>query len=152
MNRKSAYFLALSFAVAAEAGAQQYVYPANGQSPEQQKNDEAACYSWAVQQTGVDPANPPPQQAAPKPATTATGSTPGAGVVGAPWRRHRQRRRRRCRYRSSDRRSSSTFKESPAECQCRQSGTTATTGVHPATTGFFWQSARRLPRRTRLYS
>ena len=83
MNRKSAYFLALSFAVAAEAGAQQYVYPANGQSPEQQKNDEAACYSWAVQQTGVDPANPPPQQAAPKPATTATCSTPGAGVVGA---------------------------------------------------------------------
>ena len=83
MNRRAAYLLVLSFAVVAEAGAQQYVYPANGQSPEQQQNDEAACYSWAVQQTGVDPANPPTQQAAPRPATTASGSTPGAGVVGA---------------------------------------------------------------------
>ena len=83
MNRRTAYFLAIALALAAEAGAQQFVYPANGQSAEQQKNDEAACYSWAVQQTGVVPANPPAQQAAPKPATTATGSTPGAGVVGA---------------------------------------------------------------------
>ena len=83
LNRRAAYLLVLSFAVVAEAGAQQYVYPANGQSPEQQQNDEAACYSWAVQQTGVDPANPPTQQAAPRPATTASGSTPGAGVVGA---------------------------------------------------------------------
>ena len=68
MNRRAAYLLVLSFAVVAEAGAQQYVYPANGQSPEQQQNDEAACYSWAVQQTGVDPANPPTQQAAQRPA------------------------------------------------------------------------------------
>jgi hypothetical protein len=31
--------------------AQQYVYPSKGQTLEQQKSDEAACYTWAVQQT-----------------------------------------------------------------------------------------------------
>jgi hypothetical protein len=63
--------------------AQQYVYPAKGQTPQQQKTDEAACQSWATQQTGFDPAKPPPQQAAAAPPTTATGTTPGAGVRGA---------------------------------------------------------------------
>jgi len=72
--------LALAFAIAAPVGAQQYVYPAKGQSPEKQKSDEAACYSWAVQQTGFDPAKPPPTAAAP---TTATGTQPGAGARGA---------------------------------------------------------------------
>ena len=66
-----------------EAGAQQYVYPAKGQTPDQQKADESACYSWAVQQSGFDPAKPPPAQAAAKPPTTASGTTPGAGVRGA---------------------------------------------------------------------
>lgn len=72
-----------TLAVGGHAIAQQYVYPAQGQSPEQQKNDEAACYSWAVGQTGFDPAKPPPAQPATKPPTTATGTTPGAGVRGA---------------------------------------------------------------------
>lgn len=67
----------------AAASAQQFVYPAHGQTPEQQRSDEAACYSWAVQQTGFDPANPPPAAAAHPPATTATGTTPGAGLRGA---------------------------------------------------------------------
>lgn len=39
-----------------QAAAQQYVYPAKGQTPDQQKKDEPACYQWAVQQTGFDPA------------------------------------------------------------------------------------------------
>lgn len=69
--------------LSAAAGAQQFVYPARGQSPEQQKSDEASCYSWAVQQTGFDPAKPHPVAAAPQPATTATGTTPGAGLRGA---------------------------------------------------------------------
>jgi hypothetical protein len=64
MNRRIVVSLALGLAVVGTAGAQQYVYPAKGQSPQQQKSDEAACYSWAVQQTGFDPAKPPPQQAA----------------------------------------------------------------------------------------
>ncbi len=68
-------------ALIGEACAQQYVYPAKGQSAEQQKADESACYSWAVEQSGFDPAKPAP--AAAKPPTTASGTTPGAGLRGA---------------------------------------------------------------------
>jgi hypothetical protein len=32
-----------------------YVFPTQGQATEQQANDEAACYSWAVENTGTDP-------------------------------------------------------------------------------------------------
>jgi hypothetical protein len=32
-----------------------YVFPAEGQTPDQQSTDEAACYNWAVQNTGTDP-------------------------------------------------------------------------------------------------
>lgn len=42
-------------------------YPAKGQSQQQQASDDGACYSWAKQQTGVDPAQaanaPPPAHA-----------------------------------------------------------------------------------------
>ena len=47
---------------AAGVFAQQIVYPAKGQTPDQQKKDESECYTWAVQQTGFDPAKPPPAQ------------------------------------------------------------------------------------------
>jgi hypothetical protein len=69
---------------AGTAVAQQIVYPAKGQSPDQQKKDEYECHQWAVQQTGYDPTKQSAAPAAaPKPATTATGTTPGAGVRGA---------------------------------------------------------------------
>ncbi len=32
-----------------------YAFPQAGQKPEQQSQDEAACYKWAVQTTGSDP-------------------------------------------------------------------------------------------------
>ena len=32
-----------------------YVFPAKGQTASQQNQDEAACYQWAVQNTGSDP-------------------------------------------------------------------------------------------------
>jgi hypothetical protein len=83
MKQKTLWMLALTAALIADVSAQQFVYPAKGQTPEKQKSDESACYSWAVQQTGFDPAKPPAAAAAPKPATTATGTTPGAGVRGA---------------------------------------------------------------------
>ncbi len=35
-----------------------YVYPAKGQAPEQQAKDEYACFQWAREQTGYDPAQP----------------------------------------------------------------------------------------------
>jgi hypothetical protein len=32
-----------------------YVFPAKEQKPDQQATDEQACYSWAVEQSGIDP-------------------------------------------------------------------------------------------------
>ena len=78
----AALVAALTFS-AQPAIAQQFVYPAKGQSPQQQKKDEGECHVWAVQQSKYDPANPPPQTAAAAPPTTATGTTPGAGARGA---------------------------------------------------------------------
>jgi hypothetical protein len=36
-----------------------FIYPRQGQSEEQQKIDFDECHSWAVNQTGFDPKNPP---------------------------------------------------------------------------------------------
>ena len=64
--------------------AQQIVYPAKGQTAEQQRNDEGECGKWATSQTGFDPAKPPPATAAaPSKPQTATGTTAGAGARGA---------------------------------------------------------------------
>ena len=40
-----------------------YVFPAKDQSAAQQADDEAYCYKWGVQQSGIDPLNPPKVQA-----------------------------------------------------------------------------------------
>lgn len=45
--------------------AEQFVYPAKGQSADKQKKDEAECYTWAAKQSGYDPAKP---KVAPAPA------------------------------------------------------------------------------------
>ncbi|VVE07537.1 hypothetical protein PIN31009_02446 [Pandoraea iniqua] len=42
------------------------IYPAHGQSADKQSSDDGACYAWAKQNTGIDPAvvaqqAPPPQ-------------------------------------------------------------------------------------------
>ena len=72
--------LATLLCAGAAVFAQQIVYPAKGQSSQQQKKDESECYTWAVGQTGFDPAKAAPAAAPP---TTATGTTPGAGARGA---------------------------------------------------------------------
>jgi hypothetical protein len=82
-NQQRALALLIVALFATGASSQQFVYPAKGQSPEQQKKDEAQCHTWAVKQSKYDPANPPKQTAAAQPATTATGTTPGAGARGA---------------------------------------------------------------------
>ena len=69
--------------VASTVSAQQIVYPAKGQSAQQQKKDEAECAQWATQNTGIDPSKPRQTASAPPPPTTATGTTPGAGARGA---------------------------------------------------------------------
>lgn len=61
----------LRFTVAS-VQAQQLVYPAKGQSPEQQKKDEYECHQRAGQQTGVDPTMPRQAAAVPKQPTTLT--------------------------------------------------------------------------------
>lgn len=51
----------LALAWMAGAGAAQQalmVYPAQGQSPDQQSKDQSECDQWAIQQSGFDPANP----------------------------------------------------------------------------------------------
>src|SRR4051794_32239357 len=68
---------------ATTASAQSFIYPSKGQTPQQQKKDEGECHTWAVGQSKYDPTKPPQQTAAAKPPTTATGTTPGAGVRGA---------------------------------------------------------------------
>jgi hypothetical protein len=67
-----------------------FVYPNNGQSPEQTDRDRYECHEWAVHETGVDPtrdANPyervvvqPP--ASPPGSNTAAGAIAG-GILGA---------------------------------------------------------------------
>jgi len=67
-----------------------FVYPSNGQSPEQADRDRYECHVWAVQQTGVDPsradANPYErvvvQPANPPGSGTAVGAIGGA-ILGA---------------------------------------------------------------------
>lgn len=72
-----------------------FVYPSNGQSPEQTDRDRYECHVWAVQQTGVDPsradANPYErvvvQPANPPGSGTAAGAIGGAilgAIIGGP--------------------------------------------------------------------
>ena len=55
-----------------------YVFPSNNQTAEQQATDEAECFTWAKNQTGVDPLNPPKVEAK----QVETGPD-GSAVVGA---------------------------------------------------------------------
>ena len=54
------------------------VYPAKGQSQEQQQKDEFECYQWAVKQSGFDPSKPQ-QASAPPP----QGQPQGGAIKGA---------------------------------------------------------------------
>jgi uncharacterized protein YcfJ len=59
-----------------------FVYPAQGQSPEQTERDRYECHIWAVQQTGVDPSRGNTyQQVVVQPANP-PGSGTAAGAIG----------------------------------------------------------------------
>ena len=60
------------------AGLKLYVFPAKGQNHEQQKADEAECYKWAIQQSGIDPQNLPKVEAAPVQSGPTGGAVKGA--------------------------------------------------------------------------
>ena len=55
-----------------------FVYPSKEQSQQQQKEDEFACYLWAVEQSGIDPLNLPKVEAAPVQSGPTGGAVKGA--------------------------------------------------------------------------
>ncbi len=78
---------ALATMLVASAGWAQgpMIYPAKGQSAEQQTKDKGECHVWAVQQSGFDPAKaqtastpPPPQQGGQRARGAARGAAAGA--------------------------------------------------------------------------
>jgi len=70
---------------AAAAAAEPEVYPANGQSAEQQERDEFECHQWATKDTGVDPVALAEQKLATPPAEKPGmgGAAGGAGLGAA---------------------------------------------------------------------
>lgn len=64
----------LAFGVVAQ---KPIVYPAKGQSAEQQSKDDGECYVWAKQNTGIDPASPPQSSQA----TSNQPATPRGGIA-----------------------------------------------------------------------
>jgi uncharacterized protein YcfJ len=61
------------------------VFPAKGQTAQQQSQDEGECYAWSKGQTGVDPMAPPPAAAQPvqQSASAATPKADGSRLRGA---------------------------------------------------------------------
>jgi hypothetical protein len=63
-----------------------FVYPQNGQSPEQLDRDRYECHLWAVQQTGVDPSRAdasPYERVVVQPSTPPGANTAAGAVTGA---------------------------------------------------------------------
>jgi hypothetical protein len=83
MNRIAMGAAILSVALAAWAQ-KPAVYPAKGQSADQQRKDDGECYAWAKQSTGIDPANPTQgsqtASAPPRKGGVAKGAAAGAAV------------------------------------------------------------------------
>jgi hypothetical protein len=59
------------------------VFPAKGQTTQQQSQDEGECYAWAKGQTGVDPMAPPPAVAQPTQQPASTSKADGSRLRGA---------------------------------------------------------------------
>jgi hypothetical protein len=63
-----------------------FVYPSNGQSPQQTDRDRYECHVWAVQQTGVDPSRPdanPYERVVVQPANPPGSGTAVGAITGA---------------------------------------------------------------------
>jgi hypothetical protein len=117
-----------------------YAFPQAGQKPEQQSQDEAACYSWAVQNTGVDPFELQKKAAQQQQQTAqAAGQTQAAGGgrgrqgrrEGRGWRSPHRRCRRRRRYRGC-RRSRRGSGRGPEEEETGRGASAAGAGAGPA--------------------
>lgn len=75
--------LGVSCLLTGAANADQFAYPAKGQSPEQQQRDTGECYGWATSQTGFDPSRPPTASAPPPPSQAPQGGVVKGGARGA---------------------------------------------------------------------
>lgn len=76
--------LAAALLTSLYAGAQQpIIYPAKGQTPEQQAKDQGECSVWATQTTGVNPAQLAQQAASQPTATGPQGERAKGAVAGA---------------------------------------------------------------------
>lgn len=79
--RLSMAIACVAMALQFQATAAQHVYPAKGQSPQQQQADQRRCDGWAMEQSGYDPAHPPvPMTAKPAPVTGSGARVRGAAV------------------------------------------------------------------------
>jgi len=72
----------LAFA-AAVAAAEPEVYPAKGQTAEQQERDQFECHEWATKETGVDPVQLAEQKLAAPTPSTHDGEAAGSAAMGA---------------------------------------------------------------------
>jgi len=92
MIYRSIILVAILFAFLASTSViaqQQIIYPAEGQSVEQQQKDESECYVWAKEQTGYDPvqgtqyAAPPQQDVGGERLGGAARGAAGGAIIGA---------------------------------------------------------------------
>ena len=88
-NSARAFGICVGIAVAGatHAQAKPVIYPAKGQSAQQQQKDDGECYVWAKNNTGVDPAAlsaapPPPSGPAVGGGERVRGAVRGAAVGG----------------------------------------------------------------------
>ena len=78
--------LTAALTITAAYGQGTVIYPAKGQTPEQQNKDKGECHVWAVQQSGFDPTQaqaptaPPPSQGSERARGAARGAAAGAAV------------------------------------------------------------------------
>jgi hypothetical protein len=82
MHGKFVFIVLLYLASAAiAAAAEPEIYPAKGQTAEQQERDEFECHQWATKDTGVDPVALAEQKlAAPTPAAHEDSAARSAGI------------------------------------------------------------------------
>jgi hypothetical protein len=82
MSRATMMLLPMAMLASAPLVAGQYVFPAQGQSAEQQEKDEYSCYQWATGQTGYDPVKAASSTKTVT-RTVSTGPAQGSGAHGA---------------------------------------------------------------------
>ena len=82
MQRTVVFIALVGFALAAAAAAEEpEVYPAKGQTVEQQERDQFECHEWATKDTGVDPvALAEGQPGGATPSSNEGGAARGAGI------------------------------------------------------------------------